>query len=187
MTPKQYKALKRKFDAEDKKFHEQIQKQVQIIYGAVAIALYQNWDWRHKKILNVYHDNDKVWEMCLNDDRTMLKMLEDETGIELRTPDGDSWHNMDCFEGRKTAPIPGFELEQYKYQRKRQAKWIGPQALASIFLSLKRVYKFGPDRLQKLMTQTIEIEEEYKYNPKKIRNACKEITGINIVEEVHLF
>ncbi len=64
------------------------------LYCATTLALWEHKDWRKKRILDVFKDSEALWLELTPKLRTEnaipLKVLEDETGIELRLKDGKS-------------------------------------------------------------------------------------------------
>ena len=61
-------------------------------------------------------------------------------------------------------------------------KWVRPQIMACIMVSLHRKYGFGYDRCARIYQQIQDILDEHGNNPVRIRKACLQETGINVVD-----
>ena len=71
---------------------------------------------------------------------------------------------------------------QWLYMRQQQIKWVRPQLMACLMTALHRKYGFGYERCSRIYQQIQEIEAEYEADPKKIRQACRDETGINVTD-----
>ena len=161
---------------------EEMRKQVELIYSAAAIAFARYWNngWGSERIRRIFDKTLETWDECgATNQISMIQMLEDESGIELRIPDMDKgWRelaylNSDINMGRMS-------IAQMIYMRQRQKKWIGAMLMACLFLSLHRKYGFGKDRLVRLMGQIHEFEAEFNFDRKKLVEACRTEAGVNL-------
>lgn len=73
---------------------------------------------------------------------------------------------------------------QWVYMRQRQKQWIAAQVTACILIALHRKYGFGFDRCARIYAQIREVEAEYGMDEKKIRQACKDETLVNVYDIV---
>lgn len=160
------------------------EKQVRIVYSAAAIALHRHYGWGQKRILELIEETKDIWNTCARDPNTsMLMMLEQETGIEIRARGVDkSYHDLDFLNGTPADARP-MRPAEFLYMRKRQLPWINPQITAALLLALHRIHGWSGVRDSRLLAQKDEVEQEYKWNPAQLVKACREETGINIVEE----
>lgn len=159
------------------------------LYAATSLALWQDWGWRTQKILNIFRDSEDLWmdlTVRMKDDPKLipLRVLEDETGIELRLSGDKSWHEMKFLTGEFVDVDPALYAQAYMYMRLHQAEWTRAQILASIFICLHRRYGFGAERLGRLMDQITELEANMK--PKELVKVSREVTGIVAEKEIHL-
>ena len=113
---------------------------------------------------------------------SMIEMCYRETGIEIQRGDGKSWEDLPYLNA--TLDTGQMSNAQWVYMRQQQVKWIAPQVMACIMVSLHRKYGFGYDRCARVYSQIDAIRGEYGNDPEKIRDACKKETGIN-VEDVY--
>lgn len=53
----------------------------------IALALYER-GWRHKRINDLFVESEKIWESYVEnyDERTMVEVCEEKTGILLLNP-----------------------------------------------------------------------------------------------------
>ena len=114
---------------------------------------------------------------CLND----YDVTARETGIEIQNGNGVSWKDVAYLNGKDPGPMT---YEQWTYMRNQQVKWVAPQVMACLLLSLHRKYGFGYDRCARIYQQIQDILDEHGNNPERIRKACMQETGINVVDVV---
>ena len=157
-------------------------KQIDLIYTSTAIAFHRYWNWGNKRIKGLFDETTKTWNECAEtNERSMLQMLEDETGIDIKRPDSDkSWHDVAYL--NIEIDIGDMTKAQLIYMRQQQKKWIGCQIIACLFLSLHRKYGFAAERLTRLMLQICEIRDEFKWDRKALLKACDDETGIQLVD-----
>lgn len=154
-----------------------------LLYSATALALHRHWNKKQKAISNLFQVSRQVWKDCAADhDHSMIQMCETETGIEIQNGDGKSWRDVAYLNGSIN---PGMMSEaQWLYMRQQQVKWVRPQVMACIMVSLHRKYGFGYDRCARIYQQIQDILDEHGNNPERIRKACLQETGINVVDVV---
>lgn len=164
----------------DKEMH----KQVDLIYSASAIAFSRHWGWGALKIRRLFDDTAATFDECGgSNDVSMLQMLENETGIELKIPNTDKSYSELAFMNTAIKMDPRkMTRAQWIYMRQRQKTWIGAMVLGCLFLALHRKYNFGYKRLVRLMGQIDEIKEEYNYNRKALVQACREVARVELEE-----
>lgn len=160
-------------------------KWVRIMLAAVCIALRREWRFGTNRLHDMLLETQSIWAECAEQENvSILMMLEDETGIELKpTDDSPSYHDLVYLNG-----TPKEEVEMsnaaYYYMRAQQSKWMGTMMEAAMFLALYRCmdYGFSADMLKKLVTMIQEIRSEYKDNYKKLWKDCREEAGIDLYE-----
>ncbi len=170
----------------EKQLRDEMVKQVNIVYSAAAIALWE-MGWRQKRLLGLLKETQELWNTCAADPMTsMLMMLEDETGLIMQSSEtSKSYHDLEYLNG-KVEPHE-MTIAQYIAMRTGQRHWVNPQLKAAVLLAMHRDYSWGGIRGQRLCDQINEMAYEYggkDWKQAKILKACKEITGINIFEEV---
>ena len=111
-----------------------------------------------------------AWKECAStNEKSMIMMCEEETGIEIRN-------------GEDLGPMTD---AQWLYMRQQQIKWIRPNIMVCILIGLHRKYGYGFDRCARVYEQIEEIEREFKSNAKRIQRAALEEVGVDIHEMLH--
>lgn len=158
---------------------------VRIMLAAVCIALRRGWRFGTSRLHDLLLETQRIWNECANQENvSILMMLEDETGIELKpTDDSPSYHDLVYLNG---TPADCVEMSNaaYCYMRAQQSKWMGTMMEAAMFLALYRCmdYGFSADMLVKLVKLVTEVRSEFNDDKKKLWKACQEETGINLME-----
>lgn len=170
------------YQAATKALEKAEQEQCAIIYAAAALALSRGWGRGKKAILSVFETTMAVWHECtLTDDKSMLAMCENETGIEVQCGDGRSWHDIAYLNGSLPRQM---SFAQWTYMRQQQIRWIAPQVVACFLLTLHRKYRFGYDRLARFYSQIDAVRAEYNMDPEKLLEQCRQEIGINIYDVI---
>lgn len=158
-------------------------RQCMMLYGAAGLALCRHHNKGRQAILNLFDLTGEVWHDCAKTNKhSMIEMCYRETGIEIQRGDGKSWEDLPYLNA--TLDTGQMSNAQWVYMRQQQIKWIAPQVMACIMVSLHRKWGFGFDRCARVYSQIDAIRGEYGNDPEKIRDACKKETGIN-VEDVY--
>lgn len=152
-------------------------KWVQINHSAMAIALHRYYGYGCKRLKELEQQIEDAWNECASygRDKSMMEMLEEETGIEIRNPDvNKSWHDLAYFNSNIKMDAKKMNRAQWIYMRQEQAKWMRQQTMAIILLGMHRTQGFAFDRLARLSAQIDEVVEEFERDPKKILQAALE-------------
>lgn len=163
----------------ERKMNEEHDKQDRILRAAALIVMYRQWGWRQKRLLDFLEMIDEVISECGDTkQKSMIQMLDEETGIELQNGDGKSWKelaflNAEIDVGKMTMP-------KLIYMRQQELKWIPSLVIAYILLALHRKCGFGADRCGRVYAQILEVEEEFGWSEKDVAEACRKETGIDI-------
>ena len=156
-------------------------KQCMLLYSATALALYRYWGKKKTTIVSLFDISGEAWEKCAEDTmHSMIELCDKETGIEIQNETGKSWEELPYLNG--SLDVGSMSNAQMAYMRIRQKSWIAPQIMACMMVALHRKYGFGYDRCSRIYAQIREIEAEYGMDPKKIHDACKTETGINVCD-----
>ena len=156
-------------------------KQCFIIYGASAIALWRYYGKRKQAITRVFDITSEVWQDCARTNQhSMIEMCEKETGIEVQNGEGKSWRDLPYLNASLNQSR--MSEAQWIYMRHQQMKWIAPQVMACIMISLHRKYHFGFERCGRFYQQVDAIRAEYDNDPDRIREECRKLTGIDVAD-----
>ena len=156
---------------------EQI-KQIDIIYPACFIIWWQEYGWRELRIMRRFQTTREVWDECgdYGIEKSILEMLEEETGVDMQLSGVDDWHNLAYFSKDKWDGKP-LTLPQTIYMHQQQRKWIAPMLLACICISLHRDEGWGGDRIAKFISQVDALRMELGERPDLFSQRMHEITG----------
>lgn len=158
-------------------------RQCMLLYSATALALRRHWNKGRQTILSLFEITGDTWRSCAEtNEHSMIEMCEQETGIEIQCGNGKTWRDLPYLNG--TLNTGRMTNAQWVYMRQRQKQWIAAQVTACILIALHRKYGFGFDRCARIYGQIQEIEAEYGMDQKKIQEACRAETGINVYDIV---
>lgn len=162
-------------------------KSIDIMLCSALIALYRYYGFRAWRLAKIMQETQKAWNECANDNNvSMLMMLEQETGIELRLEGcSKSYHDLIYLNGTAAGNVT-LSPTQWYYMRVEQCKWMGVQVLGSMFLSLHRVFGFGAQRLTTVLGQIDDIKTEFGRDSRKIRKYCEELTGLDLTAYISM-
>ena len=162
----------------DLQLGKEMNKQIEIIYPACAIVLWRDYGWRHLRITRRFETSNQVWQECANfgEEKSMLQMLEDETGIDLQLNGCDDWHKLAYMDGRAWDGKP-VTLPQAIYMRQMQKKWLAPLLLACMCLTLYRDEHWGAVRIGRFIALVDALRQEVGENPEKMSELMYEVTG----------
>lgn len=172
-------------DAE-RRMEEECNRQFFVMYGAFGIALHDNWGWGQKRVLDLYRTTDDIWhEVGETNRKSMLQLLEEETGIELRLTDSDrSWHELRFLSAEVDDQMKQLTLGEAIFMRMQQTRWMSAMIQACLLLALYRLHGFGPERLSRLLGQVDDIREKYHYKIKPIIKECSRALDIDLVNKL---
>lgn len=183
MSRKYYKKQARELDA---KLEKECERQIHLTYGSACMALYDQ-GWRTKRLSDLLDMTYAIWDECseYSTKKSMLEMLEEETGMEMRlSADGDSYKKYDFLNGKLGLYKPTDIMPYPMWIRMRQGmiKWTGALVQASLYLALHRKHGYGFSRISNLQSLMFEIQNNYP-DAEKLREECRKKTGIEIVRE----
>ena len=160
--------------------NKEADRQARMMYPAAVLALWNEFRWRQDRIFKRLSKCDEAAGECIEygTDKSMLEMLEDETGIEMTIYGYDkSYHEIpylskDAWDGKPPT------RQEILYMRVRQKKWLGPLILANLCLGLHRSDGFGPERIQRFIEAVDVYRMRYGDNVKKYAKEMELVTGI---------
>lgn len=167
---------------EVKKLEAEMDKQSKLNFSALMLVLYREYGYRSERLSNVLRESLNAFDECseAQDEKSMIQMLEEETGIEIQSGDGKSWRDLPYLNNQAWDGVP-FSAPKRIAMRQAQMKWIKPSVNAGILLAMHRLYGFGHDRCARLYQQMEEVLGDYNYEIKTVIEKCKEETGVSIV------
>ena len=157
---------------------KEMDKWIDLTLGALAIAFTRYWGWGVKRISNVMDEIQNAWDECAETNtKSMIQMLEEETGVELRSfTDNRGWRELAFLNNdlSKKINVNGMTKAQWVVMRRNQIKWMRPQIYASALLGLHRRYGFGYERLARLVGQIDDVIAECDYDKNKLLKVAYE-------------
>lgn len=149
----------------------EMKRQLNMIYPVFANIFWKEYGWRKTRIMRVFLTSQDVWEECAatGTEKSMLSMLEDETGIELSIPNKKSFHELAYLDNNRWDGKPPTKM-QLLYIRQQQKEWIAPMLIACMCLSLHRYYGYGPERIARFVNQVQAIRFERGNKEKNYRD-----------------
>ena len=167
----------------EQQMNEEHDKQDRILRAAALITMHRRWKWREKRLLGLLEMIDEVISECGDTkQKSMIQMLDEETGIELQIGDGKSWKELAFLNAE--IDIGKLTMPKLIYMRQQELKWIPSLITAYILLALHRKCGFGSDRCSRVYAQIWEVADEYEWDGQKLTEACRLETGIDI-DKVH--
>lgn len=164
------KAARRKLDQE-------ADKQIEIIFRALAIALGEE-GWSLKRLEKVSNEVHEFVNELSKVDKSAVQICEEETGVCL-IPEGidKSWEELTFLNGevwdkfieehRKIMKPQTFKAYVIRAQQKMLV-WVRPQFYASVIVAMHRLYGYGSERAARLYARMYEIEKAAGMDPKKL-------------------
>lgn len=172
-----YKNLKKQLRALEKQIQLEGEKSLDIVMCSTIIALYRYYGWRQERLSKLLDIHQEVWnEVAADNDKSVLKLLDEECNIELTNHEGVSYRNViflnsDIDEGKELSPY------QWLYMRQNQIKWIETQITGCVCLAMHRKEGWGFKRVEELLNHIQDVKEEFNYDRKRILDAAFEETG----------
>lgn len=161
----------------NKKADQELTKHIDLIYPTVALVLWKEYGWRKLRITRLFVETKEVWEDCAaaGTEKSILSMLEDETGIEIRTPGMKSFHEYAYLDADAWDKKPPTKMQQI-YIRQRQIKWLPAILTANICLALYRKEKWGAERIARFISYVEELKALYGANKALYYKELEEVT-----------
>jgi hypothetical protein len=53
------------------------------VYAGIALALHRKHGWGYNRINDLFAESQTIWQECVDSEVDMIKMCEEETGIEV--------------------------------------------------------------------------------------------------------
>lgn len=69
-------------EQQKQQLRENIENITPQVYACIALALHRRYGWGHKRINDLFRESQIIWEDCVFDERNMIQICADETGIE---------------------------------------------------------------------------------------------------------
>lgn len=167
--------------AAERALNEEADKSMATVFACTILALKRYHGYRKQRIGHTIDQIGLLFMECgETNEKSMIQMLEEETGIEIQNGQGKSWRDLPYLNDRKWdgKPLP---RAQMIYMRQQQKKWVMTSMVATILLAMYRVYGWSAKRDERLLEEINQIRDEFAHDHKKIQKAAEEETGIKFV------
>lgn len=151
----------------EKKYHQEVDKQYEIIYGAAVIILRELYHWGDKRIKKALIAADQVFKeiKMQGDMQNVMQICEEETGIIMKLR-GKPYKNEDVFSYEWANKVHTITELDYIYDCSRP--WVANGFIASLLIGLHRKEKWGnrkrlPEFLENIEGVRGEWRSAYQY------------------------
>lgn len=166
----------------ENKMQAEMDKWIDLIYGATAIVLKRYWGYGVKRTQATMDEVSSAWEECADtNEKSMIQMLEEETGIEIRNHEqGKGWRELAFLNADIKVDPNKMTRMQWIVMRQHQAQWMKQQIVACTLLALHRRFEFGTDRLIRVAGQIEDVVREFGENRKLLLKAAYDEAGFTV-------
>lgn len=153
-----------------------------IVYTVAAYVFWHEYGWRKNRISKVFSQSQEVYSECAGYgvEKSMIQMLDEETGIEIGIPGKKSYKELSYLNGTIWEGKPPTKM-QLIYIRKQEAEWCAPVMIACLALALHRKDGWGSERIAKFVTSVQEIRFKYGNKYKSYKHL---LDGVDIDKEL---
>ena len=67
-----------------KAMYQQINQITPQVYAGIALSLHRKYGWGFKRINDLFTESQAIWQECVDSGVDMIKMCEEETGIDIQ-------------------------------------------------------------------------------------------------------
>jgi hypothetical protein len=154
-----------------------------LVFGCIGIVMRTRYHWERNGIIDLYRHFFEVWKECASsNEKSMIQMLDEETGVEVQIGDGKSWRDMPYLNASLSYK-PRSKAE-WIYMRTRMMKWIPGQITACMLLALHRKCGFDSDQIADVYERLLAVEQDNLFDSAMACDMCERITKVRVREEV---
>ena len=170
----------------EREMNEESSRQIDIMYHAAGIALNRLEGWKKLRLERFWAISNETFNECATSlNLSMIQMCSDELNIDLTRDIDLDWHKIKYLnselDNRETLSAP-----EWLYMRQQQKLWIATQIEASLLIALHRKEGWGAERCGRFHMNIEDVKWEYDCDPKRLKEACKELTGFVLLEDWEL-
>lgn len=179
--------MKDRIKKADEKLTVQAQKALDVVYFGACIVLSKSYGWGKKRIKRLVDVAAEIFTECGTDQHvSLVQMCDEETGIEFRGPDGQSWRDTVYLneekwqkEQKRVFSMPMHMQKAYMLRVKGcMNKWLRPILMSSVALALHRKEGWGFERIQRFVILLEDCIRENNSNQKLMLDKVFEQTGL---------
>ena len=166
----------------ERKLSLEMKKQQDLQYTSAAMVLKNDFGWETPKIRELFVVSGKIWDECGADsNKSVLSMLDDETGVAMTLEDGKCYDEYDFLAESHPNAVwritPGYLVAI----RNAQIKWCGACVLGALFLALHRFDGWDYVRLMDFQEKIDTMQRDYNYDTKKMLSDAEDKAGIKML------
>ena len=155
-----------------------------LVFACIGIVMRTRYHWERNGIIDLYKRFFEVWTECASsNEKSMIQMLDEETGVEVQIGDGKSWRDMPYLNA--DIPYKPHSKAEWIYMRARMKRWIPGQITACMLLALHRKCGFDSDQIADTYTDLLAVEQENLFDSTMACDMCERITKVRVREEVN--
>lgn len=162
----------------NRNFASESAKQVLMIYTIAAIVMWR-MGWRRERIFKLFKLTQDVWNECADygTEKSMLEIMEEETGIEIAIPGKKSYHEYAYLDASKWDGKPP-TASQLIYIRQQQLTWLPAMIIACFGIALHRKYGWSDIRIGRFVNEVQIMRFGTKNEPKAFIKILEEETEL---------
>ena len=165
--------MRKKTTKAERQLQREHNKQLDIIYSSCFCVLWQDYQWRERRIIDRFRLSTEIWMSSKT--FSILEVMEQETGIEMSLDGEKSYHEY-CYLSGDTTVKPLSDAE-YIYMQQRVMRWLPTMILASVCIALYRKDGWGYERLTRFIEKVNIIRQAWGDDPKDYDKLMQNITG----------
>jgi hypothetical protein len=172
--------LENRIKAEDDRY---LNDRMMLVFASIGIVMRTRYHWEKNGIVDLYRHFFEVWKECASsNEKSMVQMLDEETGVEVQIGNGKSWRDMPYLNAGLTYK-PRSRAE-WIYMRARMRRWIPGQVTACMLLALHRKCSFDSDQIADVYERLLAVEQDNLFDSAMACDMCERITKVRVREEV---
>lgn len=174
--------MKNGLKKEDREFTIKSNIQLKMIYPAIVTVLWEQFGWRRAKITRRLEEAENIWYECSRYGlkKSVLEMLEEETGIEMKLDGERSYHEFDFLDGKKKQKR--YTPAQLMLVRRQQVRWIPTMIQSVVCLALYRTDGWNVVRLGRLINAVNEYRVKLGEDPAAYKADLESKTEFTLAE-----
>lgn len=162
---------------------------MQLGFYRTILVLNLNYGWKKLRIERFLDKASEIYGECRGDStKSLVQMCDEETGIEVRNENGESYLNTTYLcqekwdqEKPKFERAPAMVQKSYYISvRQHMKKWMYAQIMASIILALHRKEGWSFDRIERFLTEHDKLKEQGQ-SIEQLKECVENRTGMKYV------
>jgi hypothetical protein len=159
----------------------EMRKQQDLQYTSAAMVLNKR-GWDAKKIKELFLCSGRIWDECGADpNKSVLSMLEDETGVAMTLENGKVYDDYDFLSKTHPRAVRRITDGYLVAIRRAQIEWCGACVLGALFLALHRFDNWDYNMLMTFQDELDETQKNYNFDVKKMLSDTEKKAGVKML------